>query len=125
MFGLLLKSRVVRVAARTTAIEGGPVGFVERGTLPEALDEIGVRQRPPADRNDVGQSRLDIGGDRLARTIDPIDQQRVRPEPATIPPPRVVSAMGKMDIGAVERSEERRGGNECVGTCRYRWSPDH
>src|SRR3546814_8495785 len=22
------------------------------------------------------------------------------------------------------RSEERRGGNECVRTCRYRWSPD-
>src|SRR3546814_16018762 len=23
------------------------------------------------------------------------------------------------------RSEERRGGNECVSTCRYRWSPYH
>src|SRR3546814_16984850 len=23
-----------------------------------------------------------------------------------------------------ERSEERRVGNECVSTCRYRWSPD-
>src|SRR3546814_747354 len=23
------------------------------------------------------------------------------------------------------RSEERRVGNECVGTCRSRWSPDH
>src|SRR3546814_12802448 len=33
--------------------------------------------------------------------------------------------------GAVEwrhheiRSEERRGGKECVSTCRSRWSPDH
>src|SRR3546814_15501756 len=24
-----------------------------------------------------------------------------------------------------ERSEERRVGKECVGTCRSRWSPDH
>src|SRR3546814_17654393 len=24
-----------------------------------------------------------------------------------------------------DRSEERRVGKECVGTCRYRWSPDH
>src|SRR3546814_13416959 len=26
---------------------------------------------------------------------------------------------------AVERSEERRVGKECVRTCRSRWSPDH
>src|SRR3546814_11493534 len=26
--------------------------------------------------------------------------------------------------GRVMRSEERRGGKECVRTCRYRWSPD-
>src|SRR3546814_8760742 len=26
---------------------------------------------------------------------------------------------------ALERSEERRVGKECVSTCRSRWSPDH
>src|SRR3546814_13187286 len=25
----------------------------------------------------------------------------------------------------MDRSEERRGGKECVSTCRSRWSPDH
>src|SRR3546814_14765132 len=25
----------------------------------------------------------------------------------------------------VDRSEERRGGQQCVSTCRYRWSPYH
>src|SRR3546814_19973809 len=25
----------------------------------------------------------------------------------------------------LHRSEERRGGKECVSTCRYRWSPSH
>src|SRR3546814_14682532 len=28
-------------------------------------------------------------------------------------------------VGAVARSEERRVGNECVSTCRSRWSPYH
>src|SRR3546814_8849349 len=28
-------------------------------------------------------------------------------------------------VVAVERSEERRVGKECVSTCRSRWSPDH
>src|SRR3546814_14721466 len=27
--------------------------------------------------------------------------------------------------GPISRSEERRVGNECVSTCRSRWSPDH
>src|SRR3546814_3995927 len=29
------------------------------------------------------------------------------------------------DLFAVERSEERRVGKECVSTCRSRWSPYH
>src|SRR3546814_13820788 len=28
-------------------------------------------------------------------------------------------------VPARGRSEERRGGQECVSTCRYRWSPYH
>src|SRR3546814_15833297 len=28
-------------------------------------------------------------------------------------------------VGILGRSEERRVGKECVGTCRSRWSPDH
>src|SRR3546814_11932501 len=30
-----------------------------------------------------------------------------------------------MLVGTVLRSEERRVGKECVGTCRSRWSPYH
>src|SRR3546814_14945935 len=29
------------------------------------------------------------------------------------------------ELEAVPRSEERRVGQECVSTCRSRWSPDH
>ena len=32
---------------------------------------------------------------------------------------------GEHAIIAVERSEERRVGKECVSTCRSRWSPYH
>src|SRR3546814_19308164 len=31
----------------------------------------------------------------------------------------------KPDVFRIVRSEERRGGKECVRTCRSRWSPDH
>src|SRR3546814_12855609 len=31
----------------------------------------------------------------------------------------------RTDATTVKRSEERRGGKECVSTCRSRWSPDH
>src|SRR3546814_16589990 len=39
------------------------------------------------------------------------------------------AGQGELDrlgrMAAQERSEERRVGNECVSTCRSRWSPDH
>src|SRR3546814_2168430 len=28
-------------------------------------------------------------------------------------------------LGSAGRSEDRRGGNECVSRCRSRWSPEH
>src|SRR3546814_11135326 len=38
------------------------------------------------------------------------------------------SIMRGLVIGIIKHensSEERRVGNECVSTCRFRWSPDH
>src|SRR3546814_13952018 len=34
-------------------------------------------------------------------------------------------ALERPDDAAVERPEERWVGQECVSTCRFRWSPDH
>src|SRR3546814_19296210 len=34
-----------------------------------------------------------------------------------------ITLVGPNGVG--QRSEERRVGKECVGTCRSRWSPDH
>src|SRR3546814_11893036 len=36
--------------------------------------------------------------------------------------PHFMSVVG---AEALTRSEERRGGKECVSTCRYRWAPYH
>src|SRR3546814_2192787 len=38
-----------------------------------------------------------------------------------------VEAVLRDEVGriALDRSEERRVGKECVSTCRSRWSPDH
>src|SRR3546814_6477539 len=51
----------------------------------------------------------------------------------TLPQGGVHIAMGTHQIAAIEElarseentSDERRGGKECVGTCRSRWSPDN
>src|SRR3546814_1971693 len=37
----------------------------------------------------------------------------------------VVTRTNRTRSAAVQRSEERRVGKECVSTCRYRWSPYH
>src|SRR3546814_20043042 len=38
---------------------------------------------------------------------------------------RSTALLAKGEAAAKARSEERRGGTECVGTCRYRLSPSH
>src|SRR3546814_11829793 len=38
---------------------------------------------------------------------------------------RAIGAAGAEFMGRFTRSEERRVGNECVSTCRSRWSPVH
>src|SRR3546814_14197067 len=51
----------------------------------------------------------------------------------TVKPPNNADTLRKNPLGLYvnaidwsrERSEERRGGKECVSTCRSRWSPYH
>src|SRR3546814_19464029 len=65
--------------------------------------------------------RVSALGARLARdAIGDVQPDRLR---ALAETPRRASANapGLSD----PRSEERRGGKECVSTCRYRWSPDN
>src|SRR3546814_461556 len=41
------------------------------------------------------------------------------------PSPVLLDNFQRLDTSCFPRSEERRVGNECVSTCRYRWSPSH
>src|SRR3546814_7699302 len=50
--------------------------------------------------------------------LDPIKER-------TIGRDEVVEKFGVQPERVVDRSEERRVGKECVGTCRSRWLPDH
>src|SRR3546814_19054885 len=63
--------------------------------------------------------RVESGESEIARPerFEPVDRL-VRQRPHGVGGERLVQ-MGE------GRSEERRVGQECVSTCRYRWSPSH
>src|SRR3546814_14613046 len=79
----------------------------------------------------VGQPRLDhhAGAIAIGRLDDAIldlfqQTQRLQPfdhQPACLEPVEAEQVIG--NAAALDRSEERRVGNECVSTCRSRWSP--
>src|SRR3546814_12509779 len=62
-----------------------------------------------------GQRQRDRGGRRRGRAVRQLVEQPGDPEEG-----EVVAARG-----GVGRSAERRGGKECVSTCRTRWSTYH
>src|SRR3546814_13107425 len=68
-----------------------------------------------ADRGEVGHQPCERqwGGKMLGRDLL-LAPDRLRREPP-------LEFLELLD----DRSEERRVGKECVGTCRARWSPDH
>src|SRR3546814_5993606 len=54
-------------------------------------------------------------------------RHRLTPEPAVrVAAPRIGEDHRQRHLAVAKvRSEERRGGKECVSTCRSRWSPYH
>src|SRR3546814_21054220 len=70
------------------------------------------------------------GGDRIDETID---YRRIASAAATLATTHIplidtfARSLGAEYLAwpAVQRSEERRVGNEWVSTCRFRWSPYH
>src|SRR3546814_11722128 len=61
---------------------------------------------------------------KLRRTVD-ADGHRRRNAPTFLPDRVPASHILIMPHSIDARSEERRGGKECVSTCRSRWSPYH
>src|SRR3546814_19031937 len=92
--------------------------------------------------SDVCSSDLNGGGVRARATlptfalVDADDQLAALRRTLATPATREVQDLaspgrdGKGEVATRDRihtgrSEERRVGNECVSTCRSRWSPDH
>src|SRR3546814_5519947 len=67
----------------------------------------------------------------LEAPLGAIDVARINPNGSSLATGHPFAATGaRIVAGAAKelkerRSEERRGGKECVSTCRSRWSPDH
>src|SRR3546814_14385013 len=64
-----------------------------------------------------------VGGDPAKQAIELVEARR-RQLVKERDMRRKVIAFGR-EVRGAQRSEERRGGKECVSTCRSRWSPDH
>src|SRR3546814_14488129 len=69
-----------------------------------------------AELKSISQS-LFAGQDRVTRTAV------TSPVRGTVKDMKITTVGGVIQPG--ERSAERRGGTECVSTCRSRWSPSH
>src|SRR3546814_14857888 len=61
------------------------------------------------------------------KTIRPLDKKGIMAWFSTKVQHDCPACGGKLKFTGVpgKRSEERRVGNECVSTCRSRWTPDH
>src|SRR3546814_14799715 len=73
--------------------------------------EAGLRRMSPGASLAVGQT---------------LYRARIRaapPEDEPLHPGRALN--GRLQVGVLARSEDRRVGKECVNTCRSRWSPYH
>src|SRR3546814_18343569 len=96
-----------------------------RGIAQQMLDLVMENQRQAGDAQQQHEGRADQAGPFMDQIpgLEGFDGHRPLPCPETpkvtsTPPPMV---RGRMML-AVSRSEERRGGKECVSTCRSWWS---
>src|SRR3546814_14122020 len=99
--------RRVDEAARELRHGGGKAAF-------ENLFERVDSQRPVAEEEDGDIALGEHGIEREATLRDS------EPDELAMPGDRE-----EEEVEEDQRSEERRVGKECVGTCRYRWSQDH
>src|SRR3546814_17990315 len=90
------------------------------------VDESTIRRRVAALEKEIGATLFDKinGAMRLTREGTELFNSAEAMEQTL---ERSVMAISGSDssITGVVRSEERRGGKECVSTCRSRWSPYH
>src|SRR3546814_9535874 len=103
-------------------------GFERRRTWTDdqKLELIEATLEPGANVSEIARA-ADIAPAQLYRWRKELLDPDPEPESGFVPvlvddTPERLRAEPTVDIG---RSEERRGGKECVSTCRSRWSPYH
>src|SRR3546814_17708816 len=111
-----------RAGAASTAGTGASTARSARKGEATAKAARKARAMPSARRivhnRSRGRRRHGLAGQRrrVAVRLKHEDADRAEREPAQ---------KAQEQVGFQERSEERRGGKECVSTCRSRWLPDH
>src|SRR3546814_8663087 len=106
---------------------GPPPGSLRahQATLSTSPGSTGIAAVPPPD------SDIDIGDVVLAAMMSrekyeaPFGPPVASQSSSTVAPLSVIVSPDRSASGARFRSEELRVGQECVSTCRYRWSPYH
>src|SRR3546814_13402940 len=94
--------------------------------LHQPAEQVG-RIRVPQARDKVSNSGIIFMGHRVVISFSDylpvITESHAMAHPTGGPPTSLPPLSGTRT--ATVRSEERRGGTECVSTCRSRWSPSH
>src|SRR3546814_12287378 len=97
------------------------------GQLPQSagFDNSETSTGPNDARGDAAS--VNLRGIGSGNTLVLLNGRRIAPHPISAGAvPRLSSNINKIPPGAVQRrSEERRGGKECVMTGRLRWAPYH
>src|SRR3546814_8887106 len=93
-----------------------------------AMGDMAIKTRfehtRPAAQWQAGPVRFQANMFRHSRTATCDIKHKLRANPGCTPANYLVDRHGLQNQAGI-RSEERRGGKECVSTCRSRWSPYH
>src|SRR3546814_11590001 len=92
------------------------------------LDRVGMARQIVYSRK-VLMEIIDIGGWEEDGSLSPVQKDRlmegIRGRTLVTSPRADIVQISYRDVHPERRSEERRVGNECVSTCRSRWTPYH
>jgi len=94
--------RIVGVPGGAVTIERVEVGLVQWRPGLQARREVGIGERPLADRHHIGPARLDIGTQRLERALGAQQDQGLRPELPEVGQQRLVPEVEQVEVGEAD-----------------------
>jgi hypothetical protein len=94
--------RIVGVPGGAVTIERVGVGLVQWRPGLQARREVGIGERPLADRHHIGPARLDIGAQRFERALGAQQDQGLRPELPEVGQQRLVPEVEQVEVGEAD-----------------------